>query len=145
MIASGPWRSRSRCQISSASPTRRAASSASTSSQEPGNCRTAKRIRNARTRRGSTEHLDLVVLHQGIREQLLAEGLELGLLGDVELDETANMDVLDALEAECRQRSLDGHALRVEDAGLGPDQDASPHSAPVSASPSPNFLPALPS
>src|SRR5260370_32219625 len=100
MIASAPWRSRSRCQISSASPTRRAASSASTSSQEPGNCRTAKRIRDTRTRRGSTQHLDLVVLHEGIRPELLAEGLELGLLGDVELDETAHMGLLGPLGAQ---------------------------------------------
>jgi hypothetical protein len=33
------------------------------------------------------------------------------------------VDVLDALEAERRQRPLDRLALRVEDSLLGPDQD----------------------
>src|SRR5437763_9846837 len=55
-MASAPRRSRSPCQISSASPTLRAASSASTSSQEPGNLSTpnftcvSRHRRAARTR-----------------------------------------------------------------------------------------------
>ena len=67
--------------------------------------------------------LDLVGLDQRVREQLLAElGEPLGALG-LKLDHAADPDVLDALEAERRQRPLDRLALRVEDALLRPDQD----------------------
>jgi hypothetical protein len=67
--------------------------------------------------------LYLEVLDQRIGEQLLAElGEALGVLG-LELDHAADPDVLDALEAERRQRPLDRLALGVEDALLGPDQD----------------------
>jgi hypothetical protein len=71
----------------------------------------------------SSKGLDLEVLDQRVREQLLAElGEALGALG-LELDHAADPHVLDALEAERRQRPLDRLALRVEDALLGPDQD----------------------
>ena len=67
--------------------------------------------------------LDLEVLDQRVGEQLLAElGEPLGVLG-LELDHAPDPHVLDALEAERRQRPLDRLALRVEDALLGPDQD----------------------
>src|SRR3954447_8497940 len=133
MIASAPCRSRSRCQISSASPTIRAASSASTSSQEPGNCSTPN----------LADNLDLVVLDERIGQELLAQRLELPLLGDVQLDEAPDVYVLDALEAERRERPLDRDALRVEDARLGADQHARSHPAPVSASQSENDRPVM--
>jgi hypothetical protein len=67
--------------------------------------------------------LDLVVLDEGVREQLLAELAEaLRILG-LQLDHPADPHVLDALEAERRQRPLDRLALWVEDPLLGTDQD----------------------
>ena len=76
--------------------------------------------------------LDLEVLDQRVGEQLLAELREpLGVLR-LELDHAADPHVLDALEAERRQRPLDRLALRVEDPLLGPDQD--PRPAPLEAS-----------
>ena len=65
----------------------------------------------------------LEVLDQRVRKQLLAQlGEPLGILG-LELDHAPHPDVLDALEAERRQRPLDRLALGVEDSLLGPDQD----------------------
>ena len=73
--------------------------------------------------RPRSQGLNLVVLDQGIGEQLLAELRQaLGVLG-LELDHAAHVDMLDPLEAERRQRPLDRLALRVEDPLLGPDQD----------------------
>ena len=63
---------------------------------------------------------DLEVLDQRVGEQLLAERVELGRVVGLELDQAADPDVRDALEAERRQRTLDRLALRVEDALLGP-------------------------
>src|SRR6476646_8284795 len=123
MIASAPRRSRSPCQMSSASATLRAASTASKSSHEPGNWRTP----NFTSCSGAAQQLDLVVLDEGVREQLLAHRLELRGVLDVELDESPDVDVGGAVEAEGRQRPLDGDALRVEDARLGADQNACPH------------------
>ena len=58
-------------------------------------------------------------------EQLLAELREpLGVLSD-ELDHAADPHMLDAVEAERRQRPLDRLALRVEDSLLGADQHPS--------------------
>jgi hypothetical protein len=68
--------------------------------------------------------LDLVVLDQGIGEQLLAELAELLRIVGLELDHPPDVDVADALEAERRQRPLDRLALRVEDALLRADQDS---------------------
>jgi hypothetical protein len=69
--------------------------------------------------------LDLVVLDQGVGEQLLAELVEpLRALG-LELDHPPDVDLPDPLESERRQRPLDRLALGVEDPLLGPDQDAS--------------------
>ena len=44
----------------------------------------------------------------------------------IELDQAADPHVLDALEAERRQRPLDRLALRVEDPLLGSDQNPGP-------------------
>jgi hypothetical protein len=69
--------------------------------------------------------LNLVVLDQSVGEELLAELAELlGILG-LELDHPPDVNVLDPLEAERRQRPLDCLALRVEDSLLRADQDPS--------------------
>ena len=57
--------------------------------------------------------------------------------------EPADVHMTDALEAQGRQRPLDGLALRVEDPRLRPDQDPRPHSpAPVRSSQAENGSPA---
>ena len=138
MTASAPRRSRSAYHRISASPTRWAASSASTSSQEPGKRTTPNFISAA----GSSQ-LDLVVLDEGVRQQLLAHLVELGDVLHVELHQAPDVDVTHALEAQRRQRPLHGLALRVEDPRLRPDQDARPHSvAPVRSSQAENGSPA---
>src|SRR3954471_17913410 len=104
-MTSAPCRSRSWCQSSSASPKRRHASRASTSSQLPGKRRTP----NFTSRR--REQLDLVVLDERIGEQLVAHPLELRGILDVELDDPADVNVARAAEAERRQRALDRLAL----------------------------------
>ena len=63
---------------------------------------------------------------------------------DVQLDQAADVHVRDAVEAERRQRPLDGLALRVENPRLGPDEHAdaahatrsshAPNGSPVSRS-----------
>src|SRR4051794_38412580 len=144
ITASTPRRSGSACQSSSASPTRDAASSASTSSQEPGN-RTTPNLRP--DDRGGAEglptfiSLDLVVLDQWVGQELLAHLRDARGVRHVELDEPADVDVRDALEAERRQGALDGLALRVEDPRLGPDEDADPRHA-TRSSHAPNGSPA---
>src|ERR1700712_2373191 len=122
MTASTPWRPASPCHSSCADALgmRSQARTASTSSHEPG-----KRMTPKRTSGGGFE--DLVILDQRVREQLLAHRRELAGVLDVELDEAADVDVGDALEAQRRQRPLDGHALRVEDPGLRPHEDARVH------------------
>ena len=75
------------------------------------------------------EQLNLVVLDEWVGEQLLAHGLELRGVLDVELDESPDVDVADTVEAERRKGTLDGDALGVEDAGLRTDQDAGSHAA----------------
>jgi hypothetical protein len=69
--------------------------------------------------------LNLVVLDQGVGEELLAELAELLRVLGLELDHPPDVDVLDPLEAERRQRSLNRLPLRVEDALLRADQDPS--------------------
>jgi hypothetical protein len=69
--------------------------------------------------------LNFVVLDQGVGEQLLAELAEpLRVLG-LELDHPPDMDVLDSLESERRQRPLNRLPLRVEDSLLRADQNPS--------------------
>ena len=83
---------------------------------------------------------DLVVLDQRVGQQRRTSR-RAGRVLDVELDEPADVDVAHALEAERRQRALDRDALRVEDPGLGPDEDPRPHGA-VRASHASNGSPA---
>src|SRR4051812_22563227 len=112
--ASTPCRSRSACHSGTTSPTRPQASSASRSSQVPGKVTTPNFTSRVE---------DLVVLDQGVREELLAHlGQALRVL-DVELHQPADVHVRDAEEAERRQRALDGLSLRVQDPGLRPDED----------------------
>src|SRR6185437_8890167 len=96
-----------------------------------------------RTTKLLADNLDLVVLDQGIRQELLAQRLELALLRHVELHEAPDVDVLHACEAEGGERPLDRHPLRVEDARLRADQHARSHPAPVSASQSENGRPVM--
>ena len=110
-----------------------AAFSASTSSQEPGNWMTPNFTSGAE---------DLVVLDERVRQQLLAHRRQLRGVLHVELDQPADVHVAHALEAERRQRALDGLALRVEDPGLGPDQHPRPHAAPTRSSKAANGSPA---
>ncbi len=130
-----PCRSRSPCHSSSASPTRRAACSASTSSQRAGELKDAELHRAVGSVRrlivSAVEQLDLVVLDQRVREQLLAHRLQLRRVLHVELDQAADVHVRHAREAERRQRALDGLALRVEDARLRADQHAGAHQSPA--------------
>src|ERR687897_2428361 len=135
ITASTPFRSASACHSSSASPIRRAASSASRSSHDPGNWTTPnlterlppQGVRPCVLRRMiAFLALNLELLDQGIGEQPLAHLADPRGIVDVELDQPADVHVAHALEAERRQRALDGLALRVEDAGLGPDQDPHP-------------------
>src|SRR6478735_434748 len=126
MTPSTPSRSRLSCQTSRApSPWISQACNASRSSQEPGNCNTPQIIGLPDPRR--SKRLNLVVLDQGVGEQLLAELAEPLRALRLQLDHAADVDVLDALEAERRQRLLDGLALGVEDALLGADQHARLH------------------
>ena len=78
----------------------------------------------------------LVILDQGVREELLAEPVEVGAVLRLELDDPADADVGDALEPERRQRPLDCLALRVEDALLGADQHPRLHRAQIYSAPS---------
>ena len=71
--------------------------------------------------------LDLVVLDQRVREELLAELGEVRGVVRFELDEPADAHVAHAVEAERGKRPLDRLALRVEDALLGADEDARLH------------------
>src|SRR5439155_13339490 len=81
--------------------------------------------------------LDLVALDQRVREQLGAHPLDLGagLLGigdlDLEIDEAADPRTVDG-EAEVAERGLDGLALRVEDARLGPHEHGRLHRSTTS-------------
>src|SRR5215210_6502502 len=137
--ASTPRRSASRCHSTTASPTRPAACSASTSSQLPG-----KRTTPSFTAGGPPPtrspprgiqprvlmesiglrplDIDLVVLDQRVREQHAAHRVELAGVLDVELDEPPDVHVAHAAEAERGQRPLDRDPLGVEDAGLGADE-----------------------
>jgi len=69
------------------------------------------------------ERLDLEVLDQRVGEQLLAELRQPLRPVGLQLDQAADANVPDPLEAQRRQRPLDRLALRVEDPLLGPDQD----------------------
>src|SRR3954453_15567334 len=128
MTASAPRRSRSAYHRISASPTRWAASSASTSSHEPGK-RTTPNLKGLPPQGiqpcvliGTTGirpvetgllQLDLVVLDQRVRQQLLAHLVELGYVLHVQLHEAPDVDMTHALEAQGGKRPLDGLALRV--------------------------------
>src|SRR3954468_14288820 len=76
---------------------------------------------------GRRADLDLEVLDQRVGEQLLAHGLELIGVFDVELDQAPDVDVGHSVESQRGQGALDGLALGIEDAGLGADEDPSPH------------------
>jgi hypothetical protein len=83
--------------------------------------------------------LDLDALDQRVREELVAHPLDLGtgLRGiarvDLQVDEPADARFADG-KAEVAERALDGLPLRVEDAGLGPDEDGRPHRSTTSGS-----------
>src|SRR2546423_10958048 len=99
MTASTPCRSRSACHSSSASPTRSQASSASTSSHEPGkrttpNFTTGPSVRPADVRTGPLPD-DLVVLDQRVSQQPLAHLLHARRVLDVEFDEPPDVYVRD--------------------------------------------------
>ena len=81
---------------------------------------------------GLAMQLDLVGLHQRVREQLLAHALHLsarlGRVGRLHLDVDHLADPCAAdREAEVLERGLDGLALRVEDALLRADEDGRLH------------------
>ena len=63
--------------------------------------------------------LDLVVLDQRVREQLLAELVELAPGHRPPARPAAHADVVDALETERGERPLHGFALRIEDPSFG--------------------------
>jgi hypothetical protein len=72
------------------------------------------------------ENLHLVVLDQRVGQQALAHLRHLRGILHVELDQPADVDVRDAVEAERGERALDGLPLGVEDALLRADQDPCP-------------------
>ena len=78
---------------------------------------------------------DLEVLDQRVRQQLLAESVELRRIIGLELDQPSDAHVVHALETERGKRPLHGLALRVQDALLRPDQHLRLHRASVPASP----------
>ncbi len=78
--------------------------------------------------------MDLVVLDQRVGEQRLAHRGDLPGVLDLELDQPPDVDLADAGEAERRERALHGLALRVEDPGLGADEDGDAHQGAVRAS-----------
>src|SRR5205085_1447942 len=74
--------------------------------------------------------LDPEILDHRVGEELPAHRLDIlvrDALGEVELDELAGADVVDAREAEAFQRMVDRLALRVEDAVLQRDIDSGFH------------------
>ena len=100
--------------------------SASRSSQEPGelDAATSARRRSRDSRLPITGSRSRSPRSAGWRAaSRRAPSSALGVVG-LELDHPADPDVVDALEAERRQRPLDGLALGIEDPLLGPDQDA---------------------
>ncbi len=74
--------------------------------------------------------LDAEILDDRVGEQLAAHRLDVRIgraVGELELDQLAGPDVLNARKAEPFERMMDGLALRVEDAGLQSDEDARFH------------------
>src|SRR5262249_11128169 len=78
-------------------------------------------------------HFDLVILHQRIREQPLAELPEAGGGVSLELDQPADPDLAHPVEAERRKGAFNRLSLRVEDAVLGAEQDPGLHRTSVPA------------
>src|SRR5262249_29832410 len=74
---------------------------------------------------------DLVVLDQGVGEQPLTHLRELRGVLDVEFDQPADVDVVDAREPERGQGPLNCLALWIEHPFLWPDQDPGSHETPV--------------
>jgi hypothetical protein len=73
--------------------------------------------------------VNLVALDQGIRQQALAHLLDARgnralVAADVELDQAADVDVLDAFVTQRRKGALDRLPLRVEDPLLGANQNS---------------------
>src|SRR5260221_5835144 len=120
--ASRSGRSCSSCQTGIAS----ASSAASAQSASPSSCDPGYAITPTRGC-GLAMDLDLVRLHQRIREQLLAHLLDLrtrfGWIGriDLEIDHLADSRGADR-EAEMLEGRFDGIALRIENALLRADE-----------------------
>src|SRR3982750_4385389 len=108
MAAATPRRSWSRCQRSSASPTREAASCASTSSQLPGNWMTPN------FKASAVGGDDLVVPDERVPRNLVEPRASGGGFPNVEPDGPADVHVRHAREPQRRQRPLHDLALRVE-------------------------------
>src|SRR4029453_5178893 len=83
--------------------------------------------------------LDLVTLDQRVGEELLAHPLDLGarrdcVVGlDLQVDYASDAGLGDG-EAELPQRALDGLALRIENPGLGANEDRRFHRSTASGS-----------
>src|SRR5206468_7217542 len=76
------------------------------------------------------EPLDPEIFDDRVGQQLAAHILDLavaGAVGEVELDQLAGTDIVDARKAEAFERMVDRLALRVEDAVLERDEDARFH------------------
>jgi len=73
---------------------------------------------------------DLVLLDQRVGEQALAHLRQRGGVGDLELDQPPDPHIADAGKTERRERALGCGPLRVEDAGLGANEDAGVHLIP---------------
>src|SRR5207253_654233 len=86
---------------------------------------------SAPRRTSRTVLLDLIVLDQRVREQPFAHLRQLRRIVDIELDQATDVNVVNAVEAERRERPFDRLALRIEDALLRPDEDPGPHRTPV--------------
>src|SRR6185437_5576762 len=122
------------------------ATARSRSQFDPGNTMTAlfmpsahnQKICGKRGSSGVLKPLDPEILDHRVREQLSAHVLDLGILralGQVELDQLARADVVDARKSQPLQRMVDGLALGVEDSGLEGDEDSRFHGLPMAAGP----------
>ena len=76
--------------------------------------------------------LDAEILDDRVGEELAAHRLDVavaGAVGQVELDQLAGADILDAVETQAFERVVDRFSLRVEHPGLEGDEDAGFHVA----------------
>jgi len=75
-------------------------------------------------------HKHLILLDQRVGEQALAHLRQRSRVADLELDQPSDPHCAHAIEPERREGALGCRPLRVEDAGLGTNEDARVHLNP---------------